>query len=249
MIRVGIRTTVCAMAILFAMSPVSAQNVSPASSGALKSFAESLHARGIAVSEPSLIAALRNLDAEVRSLAALKLAEDHDADAIPSIENALSIETVASARIGIASALWSLQDPKGAVYLQGMCSDSSLSIYVIVDVVRGLSNINESSAPCAGIILSYLDSHRDSETRSSVLWTLSEMYKWVPQNKASQIAGILQAMLSDEAPYVRLQASHALVEIGLRPSAQAIRDAISREKDPMVRASLRRDLSVIEKRP
>src|SRR5450631_1401775 len=78
-----------------------------------KSVRESLRDHGIEVSQPSLIAALKEGDPKVRVLAALELAEIGDSDAIQFIEQALSIEKNSSARIGIASALVSLHDPKG----------------------------------------------------------------------------------------------------------------------------------------
>jgi HEAT repeat protein len=249
MAKIGVKAIVNVMAFILAMGTVAAQSGSSATSGALKPFAESLRSHGIEISEPSLISALRNGDPEVRSLAALKLAEDHHFGATPSIEAALSVERVPSARIGLASALWTLQDPKGADHLRSMCSDSSLSIYVIVDVVRSLNVINESSAPCAGFILSYLDTHKDSESRSVALWAFSSMYRWVPRGDADRMAAMLQEMLRAQDPSVRLGASHALVEIGQHSFAQAISDAMSKEQYPNVRASLQRDLAVLEKKP
>jgi HEAT repeat protein len=225
-----------------------AQGASDSQNGPLTPFADSLRSRGIEISKPSLISALRNPDPEIRSLAALKLAEDHDSDTLPLIVRALSVEEVQTARTGISSALWSLLgNPKGLAYLQRMCSDSSLSINVIVDVVHTLNVVNKSSAQCAGFILGYLDSHDDSESRLSLLRALSAMYRWVPQDQAGRMAEMLQDMLGDKNPSIRMDAGHALVEISLGSSTEAHRSAISRENDPVVRSSLQRDLSVLQK--
>jgi len=58
--------------------------------GDLVPFSVALCEHGIDTSEPSLIAALKNSDPEVRSLAAAELAEKHDDLVKPAIENSLS---------------------------------------------------------------------------------------------------------------------------------------------------------------
>jgi HEAT repeat protein len=231
------------------LSQVIAQNPSSSGGGALISFADSLHSRGVETSRPSLIAALRNSDPEIRSLAALKLSEDHDLDAAPAIESALSLEKNLRARIDIASALWTLQDPKGLSSLNTMCSDPSLPINIIVDVVQKLSMIHESSGACIATVLGFVDSHRDRDSRSRVLPALPDIYNSASPQQAEHILGALEAMLQDKAPFVRMEASHALAQIGGSESAEAIHKAISREGDSTVRTSLERDLSNVERRP
>jgi HEAT repeat protein len=224
-----------------------AQSPNASASGPLISFSDSLHSRGVETSRSSLIAALRNSDPEIRSLAALKLSEDHDADAVPFIETALSIEKNPRTRIDIASALWSLQDPKGISSLHAMCSDASLPIDLVVDVVQKLNMLGESSGPCVGTILAFVKLHRDSQSRSKVLPALPDIYNGASQEQAALILGSLQAMLRDNTPYVRMEASHALIQIGTPPSVEAVRQAALREEDPAVRASFTRDLSHSEK--
>ncbi|RZU43082.1 hypothetical protein BDD14_4702 [Edaphobacter modestus] len=77
-------------------------------------FSVTLCEPGVDASEPSLIAALKNSNPEVRSLAAAELAEKHEDLAKPAIENALSAETNTRARIDIAASLVSMSDPVGA---------------------------------------------------------------------------------------------------------------------------------------
>src|SRR5271166_5133596 len=98
-----------------------AQNGDISSSDRGKTSAEELKSYGIELSERSLLAALRNSNPRVRVLAAHQLQSDHDTDAIPAIDSALSAEKDPRAGVGIATALSALHDPRGTVYLQEMC--------------------------------------------------------------------------------------------------------------------------------
>ena len=66
--------------------PLTAQNGGISSSSLGKTSAEELRSYGIELSEPSLLAALRNANPRVRALAAHQLQSDRDTDAIPAIE-------------------------------------------------------------------------------------------------------------------------------------------------------------------
>lgn len=81
----------------------------------LSSLAESLASHGLTdLSEESLLAALSSSDPQVRTLAAMKLEEDHREDAAPAIESVLSREQDLKAQIGLSEALWGLHDDHGA---------------------------------------------------------------------------------------------------------------------------------------
>src|SRR5437879_5776069 len=73
-------------------------------SGPPVSLAQSLKERHVELTEAGLLKALRSPNAEVRYLAALRLAEEKDLDVIPAIERALSAEKVPETRINIAIA-------------------------------------------------------------------------------------------------------------------------------------------------
>lgn len=215
--------------------------------GPLTSFADSLRAHGIGLSQPALIDALRNSDPEIRAVAALKLDEDHDSASVAPIEDALATETDPRTRIAMAEALWGLHDPTGLASLQAMCTDESLSIFDIVEVAQHLGLIGESSAACASPILTYLDPTTDR--RQVVLPALPDLYRWVPSRQAAQIISNLQDMLTDEDGTVRMEASHALAQIGSRGSIEALSKAIAQENDPSVQASLENDLDRLENKP
>lgn len=232
---------------IFMRGAGAAQSANNPANTPLKSCAEVLRSRGIDLSEPSLIAALQNRDPQIRSLAALKLAEDHDYGAVSPIKNALNSETDPRPKVALSEALWGLHDPEGLTTLQNMCSDAALSIDMLVEVVQHLNIIDRSSAKCAEPILAYLDAHRDSESRTRALPALPDMYRWVEAGHAGRIALQLQDMLSDEAPYVRLEAGHAIAQIHMSSAASALYEAISRETDPVVQERLQDDLNKLER--
>jgi len=216
--------------------------------GTAAPLSDALRARGIGTSEPSLISALANEDQWVRSLAALKLAEDHDYDAIPSIGAALKVESSPKARIAMSEALWGLHDPNGLPSLQAMCTDSTLSIYDRVYLVRHLNSDGASNGACAAPILRYLDSSRcSSDARKIALAAFPALYKWASAPQMAQIVSALQEMLADSDAFIRLQASHTLVQIGSRSSLPLVRDAASRETDPNVQSALKAEVRELEK--
>lgn len=233
----------CAFALAFAVVLAAHVGGSP-----LTSLADALHAKGIDLSRPSLLAALHNSDPAVRGLAANKLAENHDAEALPAIKEALSVEKDPRARINFGLALWTLQDPGGLTVLHGICADLSSSIDTIVAAVQELSMMNESSEPCVKPVLTFLDAHHDSESRARSLMALPDLYSWATPALAEKILRMLLGMLSDPDPSVRMQTAQSLVQIGLPSSAAPIQAQMLRETDPNIRDSLQTALDMLARK-
>ena len=231
--------------------PASAQQSSIAINPPSTHVTVQLRALGIDLSERSLIEALSNSDSNVRILAALQLGQDRDVRSIPSIEYALSIEHNTKAHIGIVAALGSLHDSKGVEHLQTMCTDTSLPIADIFAAVQSIQIAGASSAVCAGTIVDSVNQAQYADYRADILSLLPTLYRDVPADKAERILGVLKDMVGDgrQQAAVRLGAGLALAEIGAPSSAEAIRSAISREKDPFVRSTLQDRLNVLEKKP
>src|SRR3954468_2358733 len=87
------------------------------------SFQEALRKHKIGLTRPELIAALRNGDAEVRSLAAAQLVGDQVTEAIPEIAKTLRAETDGLARVNIAKSLALLGSREGTNTLKSICND------------------------------------------------------------------------------------------------------------------------------
>jgi HEAT repeat protein len=241
-IRVG--TLACALTLASAVGI----NAAHVGGSAPMSVADALRAKGIDLSRPSLLAALRNSDPQIRGLAAMKLAENHDADAIPEIKDALAVEKNPTARINFGLALWSLQDPVGLSSLRAVCSDGSMAIDAIVEAVQELNMIHESSEPCASTVIGFLEAHQDSESRLRSLFALADLYPWVTPGEGQKVLQMLLGMLSDDDPSVRMQTAQSLVQIGLPASAGPIRAQMLRETDPTIRDSLQTALDMLARK-
>lgn len=216
-------------------------------------FAEALQAHGIDTSYPSLIAALKNSDPVVRSLAAHELAEKHDYSDKAAIENALSLETNSSAKAGIASALVAMGDRVGANALESMCTDASLPVEDLVRVTQQIEAGQRShptllsAGRCAEAVLGALDHASEEWEKRQLVSVLPPMVKDVPREQADRMAAEAESLLSAKDPSTRLSASEALGEMGSTASIPALRAAIQNEPDPNIRAWHQRNLDKLLK--
>ena len=120
--------------------------------------------------------------------------------------------------------------------------------YVVVEIVQRLNMISESSEPCVNSVLEYVGSGTDHEfRRQMVLPALPEMDRWASPRQHGQIVRVLQDTLADKDPFIRMQGSHALTQIGATSSVEVIRGAIAKEDDSVVRSSLQNDLNTRKK--
>ncbi len=215
-------------------------------------LADALRARGVDTSPSGLIAALQSGDPTIRALASHKLAEDRDLDAIPQIEAALSAERDQMAGVDIASALWNIGDPIGLAHLQFVCMDASQPISVVGRAVRQIA-IAQVSHPqkssigkCAAVLLDKLERPDDQDDRLEMLSLLPAVYSDAPKVQSDRITADAQGLLTDPTPAIRMAASRALAQIGAASSLQAMQNAVDREQDAVVKASLQSDLTHLE---
>ena len=243
------RLSIVAMICNLLLSAAIAQDIQPGSHRG-RSSAEALRSYGIDLSRQSLLAALSNANPRVRVLAADQLAYQHDADAIPAVEQAYSVEKDSMTRVGIAAALSSLKDPAGVEYLQTICRDGTLPIKATIAAVQMLELFDASSKECADTIISSLTRPEDADYRAVTLSLLPGIYKQVPGAQRGRIVSTIQNLLIDKAqqPNVLISAGEALAEIGSPSSAAVVRDVLTRDLDPVLRSSLQEDLKAFEKK-
>lgn len=229
---------------------VDAQNDGTLTGHHSRPAAEELRVRGIDLSRKSLISALSNGDSQIRVLAANQLAHNRDSDAVPSIEEALSTEKQPEAQIGIAVALWVLNDPKGVEQLHAMCRDPSLPVTFVIRAVQALENTHSSTADCAEIVLSSLRKQDNAYYVADILTLLPSLQHDVSLERSLEIVRSLENLLNDQRRQVavRLQAGHALAEIGSPSSSEVIRQALLREPDPVIRACYQEDLDTLRRK-
>jgi hypothetical protein len=239
----------CGVTFGLGQSPADSQ-VLPSSPVRIITVAEALKDHGIDLAPASLIAALKNSDPYVRSLAANMLAQDRILEAIPQIESALAAETDPQASIGISGALSALNDPKGAKSLQATCMDSKLPIRFIIESASHLQLLHLPSGACADTILNALKVESNASYRDYALYPLAAMYREVPPDQARRILAAIEGLIKDPAQqmHVHLMASHALAQIGASSSIEALNAAILREHDPNVKARMQVDLDTLQKK-
>jgi len=216
-----------------------------------KPSSDFLRARGIEISEPSLIAALQSDSPEVRTNAAGKLLGDCDIQSIPAIEKAMSAETDASMRADLATGLASFGDPVGAKYLVAMCTDPSLPTLAMSAAVHGLALAHYAhpqfppAAVCADTVLNLFDSRPSSKVDMIELFVA--MRPDVSQSQVDRMVADAQSLLPSDIPSDRMAGSEVLAQLNSTASIEAIRNAILREANPTVRASLQGDLDTLLK--
>src|ERR1700690_2529651 len=93
------------VSLLLATASIAGQQAPEVSKAKLFTYGEILRQHNVELTESALTNALKSADADVRYLAAMKLAEDKASDAIPSIRQAREIEKAPRDRVNIALAL------------------------------------------------------------------------------------------------------------------------------------------------
>jgi HEAT repeat protein len=202
--------------------------------GSLPTVKERLVSLGINIEKKSLIEALRNVNPEVRWLAAAQLAEERAGDAVPEIAEALQKELIDVSAVNMALALGHLGDNRGLFALETMCRGSG------TDDLRLRASAYSLEFHSNSCLVPILDLANSGETGSKaralrVLPAFRDIS--IPDN--ARILQIIQAALSDPEPYVRMAAGEARSILGDRQSAAAdLRKAIDNESDESVRAAL-----------
>ena len=223
-----------------------------ASNGGLRSFAYVLASHGVTdLSEESLISALTHSDPEVRSAAAMKLAEDHHDDAAPAVESALSREQDLNVQIALAEGLWGLHDGKGIAHLHAMCTNSSLKFTTLISVIDALGITHSPSGVCAETFFAAMGRSKEPGEIAAGTTRLSVIFRDATPEQARRILTTLQLLLADtkQEADIRLEASQALANIGTPECAEAIRAAISEEQNPDIRVFFEATLKGLQKSP
>jgi len=229
--------------ILVALTASSASQ--DASAGRFATFKQLLRERKIPLTEEGLTAGLRNPDAHVRYLAALVLAEDKTASAVPAIESALMIEKVPETRVNIALALAKFGDKNGFSVLRESCDDAELAPHLKVYAAKYLLDLHDKG--CLSSIEGVVQSSPDAGARVLALSQLPR-FQEVSAADLERILGIAIEALSDQNPTVRIAASHALVELGNSSAVSPLEKEIASEHEEGVRSIMRADLRRLQEK-
>jgi HEAT repeat protein len=240
-----IRSATFTIAMAFAVVASTLCQVSPSvRRGGPRSTNELLVEHHVKLTTESLVRALKSSDAEVRYLAAEKLAEDGVKDAIPSITEALSAEKVPGSRVNIAFALAQLGENKGAAALESECNNDNVPGYVRMRAVRYLLDMHMSG--CLNAVLNLAESKVDPDSRIQAI-SLLPSFQHSSKEDSQRIFDVLVGALRDPTPAVRLEGSVALGAFGNTSAVPYLEGAINSEEDEVVRGQMQGSLEVLRR--
>lgn len=232
---------------LTSMISVSAipQNGALASNQSLTTIEESLQRHHIALTTTALVGALRSSDADVRWLAAQKLANDRASDSIPAIKKALAVERVPATKVNIAYAVAQMGEAKGLAALKSTCFDANVRGYL--RMLAALYMLNLHNEECLSAAVTILQSKADPDSRVQAL-SLLPRFQNASVAYSRKISSLILVTLADRTPAVRIAASNALSTLGSTSAIPYLQRAIASERDEVVRSSMQTDLKKLRQK-
>jgi HEAT repeat protein len=216
------------------------------SNGRFPTIDEALQSHHIGLDKPALVKALRNQDAEVRSLAAQKLAELNATETVPAILDSMAAEKKPAIHVNIAFALAQLGEPRGFEALQDACRNPGTRPDLRVLAARYMRDLNHDDQVCRSALLDMLQSQTDADSRAQAASLLPRFQDLSLEESQKILQGVLKALEAPE-PMVRLAASHALSQIGNKATIPRLESAITNESDQAVRSQMQLDLQELQR--
>ena len=238
--RIYLELIVCGLLLLITAAPTRPQQP------AVQSLDDSLQRHGVNLSRQSLIAALASPDQEVRVLAANKLAQNGDKQAIPFIEKALSNEKEGTNRLNMALYLAQLGDEKGISVLKNTCSGPKVPDDLKIRAATNLAIVGKDD--CLPVVLSVLRASNNPDMTRMALILLTQIFNWA-KPAPREVLDLICNRLTDPARAVRLTATDVLSRLGNGSQSRALESALAKETDEDVRSFMQRNLSTLSKNP
>jgi hypothetical protein len=163
------------------------------------------------------------------------------------------IDLATQRRMKTAADLAHAGDPAGGRQLESMCSDASLPVNVIASTAMTIETTEwqqpglASAAKCVDTVLAAFDRTNVCSQQIQLISLFPAMSKEVPSDKVDQMTAIVQNLLSDESPAVRLLAAGVLTRMNSTASIGPIRSILQNETDPFARTQLQRDIDTLQK--
>jgi HEAT repeat protein len=187
----------------------------------------------IALDEPTVLAALRSDNPEVRVAVAEIAAQHWPKDAPPAIREAMRKESVAWYRIRMAAALARLGDPLGRKTLVNECHGTTEPGSVRMAAATALiRNVQDDS--CSDSVLHVLQSAtevKDTSAKEQALELAPVLIRRVDRRQSQRIFDLLTNALGDPWPVVRITASITLERLGDVRAIPILKSAIDKEQD------------------
>jgi HEAT repeat protein len=229
--------------LLVAVIEAASQGAGATPAPGFTTLSDALKRHNIDLSEASLVRALHNSDSDVRYLAAAKLAEDKKIDAIPAITDALESEKSPATRVNIAFALARFGNDEGMRALTAECENDDLVGHLRLRAAGYLLALQKEG--CFDAVLKMASPGPNSEIQIQAL-TLLTRYSGLGSEDSKKIFTSITKSLSDQQPSVRLNASIALQALGDRSGISVLQNAISHEKDAVVKSQMQQSLKALQ---
>lgn len=204
----------------------------------VETFSDGLTRHHIALTEPALIAALRNPDGEVRSLAAAQLASMDDHPALKEIVRAFQDERDPQVQVNLAGASTWLGSRLGLQQLETMCQDINVPSTARLDAARYVSN--KSLPTCFSAVRDVAKTDQDPAVRVQAILAASA---YRGQSEGAQAVAI--EALGDVDPSVRITAADTLRWLRATSSIGALNRALGSEGDETAREHIRESIRVL----
>jgi HEAT repeats len=223
-----------------------AQITTEANNGPLPTIGESLRRHNVGLTQPDLIRALKSSDAEVRYLAALKLAENKATDALPEMLEALASEKVDLTKVNIALALGALGNDAGVIALQDGCHDRNWGAEARTEAAEYLSNLRPESTVCLNALMELAET-APTGYRIQALSIMPKLHDLNVEDSQKALEAVLNNLQASQ-PSMRIAASQAAVELGNLAAIPKLEKALAREQEEPVCSQIERDLTALREK-
>jgi HEAT repeat protein len=205
----------------------------------VETFADGLTRRNIPLAEPDLLAALKNPDPEIRSLAAAQLAASDDHSALKYMITAFQDERDPQVQVNIAGAATWLGSNIAIEQLKNICRDVNQPSTARLDAARYISN--KQLPDCFSAVREIARNDQDSSIRVLAI-TAALSYR----NQSDGTQQIAIQALNDIDPTVRVTAADALRSLRATDAIPALKNCLQSEGDETAREHLREAIRVLQ---
>jgi HEAT repeat protein len=204
----------------------------------VETFAAGLERHNVPLTEPALLAALRDPDGEVRSLAAAQLAAMDDHPALKEIVRAIQDERDPQVQVNLAGAGSWLGSRLAIEQLETSCRDVNVPSTARLDAARYVSH--KQLATCFPAVREIAQNDQDADVRvQAVMAALSY------RGQADGARMVAVRALNDLDPGVRIAGADALRSLRATTEIGALQNALQSEGDDTAREHLRESARVL----
>ena len=204
----------------------------------VETFADALTRHDIPLTEPALLAALKNPDPEIRSLAAAQLAAADDHPALKEMVRAFQDERDPQVQVNIAGAATWLGSSIAIEQLKTICKDINQPSTVRLDAARYISN--KQLPDCFPAVREIARNDQDASVRVLAI-TAAVSYR----NQSEGAQKIAVQALNDVAPTVRIAAADSLRFLRATDAIPALQNTLESDGDETSREHLHDAIRVL----